>query len=531
MNFPRASGILLHPTSLPGEFGIGDFGSHAFDFVDFLVESRQTYWQILPLGPTGYGDSPYQCFSAFAGNTLLISPEKLIEDELLTEKDIDDRPKFENGRADYGGVYEWKNKILPIAYKNFQATTSVDLRGKFETFCQENAPWLDDYALYRAIKASQDQKAWYEWDAPLKLREAGAISLAKDHLYDEIQAQKYYQILFIRQWMALKEYAAEGGIRIAGDVPIFVALDSADVWCNQDKFKLNPDGSPQVVAGVPPDYFSKTGQLWGNPIYNWEAMRRDSFGWWISRVKHTLKTVDVVRIDHFRGFAAAWEVPGEDKTAENGRWVDVPGEELFRAFKQHFGELPFWAEDLGVITPDVEHLRDSFGLPGMRILQFAFGGDSKNHDLPHNYIRNCVAYTGTHDNDTTVGWWHSQAGAGSTRKAEDITREHDFCLQYLNTDGEEINWDFIRAVWASVADTSIAPMQDILGLGNEARMNLPASDSGNWHWRYNNGDITPELTTRLRKLTELYARESTPVRQPSESEKTESQPAIDEMGL
>ncbi len=518
MKFPRASGILLHPTSLTGEFGIGDFGRQAYEFVDFLVEARQTYWQILPLGPTGYGDSPYQCFSAFAGSTMLISPEKLAEDDLLTQEQIDSRPEFAEGRADYGGVYEWKNKILPEAYKNFHATTSVDLRGKFETFSQENESWLDEYALYKAVKASQGQKAWYQWETALKLREANALSLVSEKLYEEIQAEKFYQFLFFRQWMAVKEYANRGGISVAGDIPIFIALDSSDVWCNQDKFKLNPDGSPKVVAGVPPDYFSTTGQLWGNPIYDWDAMRLDGFGWWIDRVKHTLKTVDIVRIDHFRGFAASWEVPGGDKTAENGRWVDVPGEELFDTFKEEFGELPFWAEDLGVITPDVEHLRDAFGLPGMRILQFAFGGDSENHDLPHNYINNCVAYTGTHDNDTTVGWWHSQAGAGSTRDAGEITRERDFCLEYLNTGEDTINWAFVRAVWASVASTAMVPMQDILGLGTEGRMNLPASSSGNWHWRLREGDLADEAAERLRKLTEIYGRASDLVRRPKSTD-------------
>lgn len=519
MNFPRASGVLLHPTSLPNDFGIGDLGPSAYEFVDFLVEARQTYWQVLPLGPTGYGDSPYQCFSAFAGNTLLISPEKLIDRGLLTSADLASKPDFECGRADYGGVYEWKNAILPIAYRRFKVAASVELRGAFESFAFENASWLDDYALFRAIKASQDQKAWYEWDAPLKLREPGALAFIREHLDDEIGAQKFFQFLFFLQWAELKEYAARGAVKIAGDAPIFVALDSADVWCNQDKFKLNADGSPRVVAGVPPDYFSKTGQLWGNPIYDWDRMRDDGFGWWVSRVRHTLKTVDVIRIDHFRGFAASWEVPGGDETAEHGQWVEVPGEELFRTLRRELGErLPFWAEDLGVITPDVEHLRDSFGLPGMRILQFAFGGDARNLNLPHNYVRNAVAYTGTHDNDTTVGWWNSRPGAGSTRSAEDIGRERDLCLRYLNTKGDEINWDLIRAVWASVADTAIAPMQDLLALGSEARMNLPASDSGNWQWRYRSGDITPELASRLRELTELYARESTPLGQPSGSE-------------
>lgn len=506
MKFPRASGILLHPTSLPGEYGIGDLGREAYSFVNFLEESGQTYWQILPLGPTGYGDSPYQCFSAFAGNTLLISPELLVEDGFLTSEQIADHPPFEPHRVDFGGVYEWKNKILALAFEGLQHITSVDLRGKFETFQQENAWWLDDYSLYKAVKASQGQAAWYEWPTPLKLRDQGALSSAAESLFEEILAQKFYQFLFFRQWSLLKEYANKHGIRIIGDIPIFVALDSADVWCNQDKFKLNPDGSPRVVAGVPPDYFSRTGQLWGNPIYDWDAMRKDNFAWWIARVAFTFRTVDVVRVDHFRGFAAAWEVPGGDKTAENGRWVEVPGKELFHTFRHHLGDLPVIAEDLGVITPDVEELRDGYGFPGMKILQFAFGGDAKNHDLPHNYIPNCVAYTGTHDNDTAVGWWLSQAGAGSTRDEADITREHDYCLSYLNTDGKEIHWDFIRAAWASVADTSIAPLQDLLGIGTEGRMNLPASDSGNWYWRFDKESVTTELAERLKEITEIYGR-------------------------
>jgi 4-alpha-glucanotransferase len=506
MSFPRASGILLHPTSLPGSFGIGDLGAEAYKFVDFLEKSKQTYWQILPLGPTGYGDSPYQCFSAFAGNTHLISPEKLVEEELLTEEEINQKPDFAEDRVDFGGVYEWKNWILPNAYERFRMTTSVDLRGKFETFSQQNAAWLDDYALYRALKAAQDQKAWYEWDEPLRLRHENALAEAREHLRGEIQAQKFYQFLFFRQWSELKNYANEKDIKIVGDVPIFVALDSADVWCNPREFKLNEDGSPKVIAGVPPDYFSKTGQLWGNPIYNWERMQTEGFRWWIERVRFTLKTVDIVRVDHFRGFAAAWEVPGGDKTAENGRWVNVPGKELFRTLQNALGELPVMAEDLGVITPDVEELRDSFGFPGMRILQFAFGGDTKNHDLPHNYIQNSVAYTGTHDNDTTVGWFHSQAGAGSTRDESQISREHEFCTEYLSSNGSEIHWDFIRAVWASVADTAITPMQDLLGLAGAARMNLPASNAGNWQWRYRKDDLTDEIAARLRRLTEIYGR-------------------------
>ena len=508
MNFPRASGILLHPTSLPGEYGIGDLGPKAYGFVDLLAEAGQTYWQILPLGPTGYGDSPYQCFSAFAGNTLLISPEKLVESGLLDKAALESKPDFPSHKVDYGGVYDWKNKILPVAYHAFHQTTSVDLRGRFEAFGQENGWWLEDYATYRAVKAAQRQKAWYEWEEPLKLRDREALKREAERLYEQIQAEKLYQFLFFTQWAELKAYANRKGVRIIGDIPIFLALDSADVWCNQDKFKLNADGSPRVVAGVPPDYFSKTGQLWGNPIYDWDAMRADGFSWWVARVAFTLKTVDVVRVDHFRGFAAAWEVPGGDETAENGRWVDVPGKDLFISLKRALGDLPVIAEDLGVITPDVEELRDGFGFPGLRILQYAFGGDAKNHDLPHNYVRNCVAYTGTHDNDTTVGWWNSQAGAGSTRDEGAITREHDFCLKYLDTDGDEIHWDFIRAVWASVADTAIAPVQDLLGIGTEGRMNLPASTSGNWFWRCAEGALTPGVIERLRGLTETYGRDN-----------------------
>ncbi len=506
MNFPRASGVLLHPTSLPGRYGIGDLGKEAYKFIDFLERAKQTYWQVLPLGPTGYGDSPYQCFSAFAGNANLISPELLVEDGFLADDEINQKPDFPIERVDFGKLYDWKNHILALAYEKFRRTTSVDLRGKFETFCQAEAAWLDDYALFRAVKKSQDQKLWLEWDAPLKLRDNTALHYAKENLREDISAQKFQQWLFFRQWNDVKNYANEKGVKIVGDIPIFISLDSSDVWCNPSQFKLDEQNRPTVVAGVPPDYFSSTGQLWGNPIYNWENMRRDGFKWWIDRVKATLKTVDVVRVDHFRGFAAAWEVPGGDKTAVNGKWVNVPGRELFNALENAIGDLPFWAEDLGVITPDVEQLRDSFGFPGMRILQFAFGGDPKNHDLPHNYINNSVAYTGTHDNDTTLGWFHSQSGAGSTRNAKEISREHDFCLSYLNSDGAEIHWDFIRIIWQSVAATAIVPMQDLLGLGNDARMNLPASTIGNWNWRCRENDFSDEIAERLKKLTEIYGR-------------------------
>jgi 4-alpha-glucanotransferase len=506
MKFPRASGILLHPTSLPSRYGVGDLGANAFKFIDFLESAKQTYWQVLPLGPTGYGDSPYQSFSAFAGNTNLISPELLVEDGFLSVEEMEDKPDFPIGRVDFGLLYEWKNHILARAFARFREASSVEQRGEFETFCETEAAWLDDYALFRAIKKSQGQKMWLEWDDALKLRDESVLKNAREALRDDIQAQKFQQWLFFRQWTNLKNYANGKNIKIVGDMPIFVSLDSSDVWCNPQEFKLNADGSPKVVAGVPPDYFSATGQLWGNPIYNWENMRHENFRWWIDRVRAALKTVDIVRVDHFRGFAAAWEVPGGDETAVNGQWVEVPGREMFEALKQALGDLPFWAEDLGVITPDVEELRDSFGFPGMRILQFAFGGDPKSHDLPHNYIRNCVAYTGTHDNDTTVGWFSSVAGAGSTRDEAQIGREREFCLKYLNSNGREIHWDFIRAVWSSVADTAIAPMQDLLGLGNEARMNLPASKSGNWSWQCLEDDFSEEIAARLRELTEIYGR-------------------------
>ena len=497
---------MLHPTSLPSRYGIGDFGAEAFEFVDFLVAAKQTYWQTLPLGQTGYGDSPYQCFSAFAGNIYLISPDKLIKDGFLSEDDLADAPEFAEGRVDFGKAIDFKLPLLRKAFENFRRTTDESLAEAFRMFCQFNTFWLEDYALFRAIKFSQDQKSWQEWDTDLKLREPSALEKSRIELDEEIFAQKFYQFAFFKQWDTLKTYANARNIKVVGDVPIFIALDSCDVWCAPEQFKLNADGSPKSVAGVPPDYFSATGQLWGNPIYNWENMLRDGFAWWINRVRFGLKMFDIVRVDHFRGFAASWEVPGGDRTAERGAWVNVPGKELFSALRRAIGELPFWAEDLGVITPDVEELRDSFGFPGMRILQFAFGGDAKNHDLPHNYIQNSVAFTGTHDNDTTVGWFNSQAGKGSGRDAAQIEKERKFCMDYLNSDGREIHWGFIRAVWSSVANTAIAPMQDLLGLGNEARMNLPGSTDGNWYWQCKSGDFSDEIAERLKNLTELYGR-------------------------
>jgi len=502
----RASGILLHPTSLPGPYGIGDLGPEARVLVDFLADSGQTLWQVLPLGPTGYGDSPYQCFSAFAGNTLLISPDVLVCERLLEVSDIAAAPAFPITRVDFGRVIEFKRSLLEKVYERFRTFGSDALRQEFDGFCLWAASWLNDYALFRALKDEHGGAAWNRWDRRLALRDERALAEARVRLRDRVEAHKFAQFLFFKQWLALKDYCRQRGVRIIGDIPIFVAYDSADVWANPRLFKLDENGAPRVVAGVPPDYFSATGQLWGNPIYDWERLRAEGFRWWVERVRWALQMVDVVRLDHFRGFAACWEVPGGDKTAERGQWVPAPGRELFETLARELGELPIIAEDLGVITPDVVELRDSFGFPGMRILQFAFGGDSRNLDLPHNYVRNVVVYTGTHDNDTTVGWFNSKAGEGSTRTVEQIERERRFCLKYLNTDGREINWDFIRAVFASVADTAIVPLQDVLGLGSEARMNLPASTQGNWQWRYEKEALTTRHAERLRELAELYGR-------------------------
>ena len=506
MNFPRSSGILLHPTSLPGRFGIGDLGPQAYTFADFLEAAGQSVWQVLPLGPTGYGDSPYACYSAFAGNTLLISPEQLVVDGLLAKGELANVPEFAAECVEFEGVHKFKDSILRHAFTSFKQVANPEIGKAFAEFCRQQMSWLDDYALFRALKDSHGGVAWNEWEPPLVRRDPEALELARTQLEADIEAQKFYQFLFFRQWFTLKADCNNRGINLVGDIPIFVAHDSADVWTNPDQFKLNADGSPIVVAGVPPDYFSATGQLWGNPLYNWEHMLADGFKWWIARVRATLETFDIARIDHFRGFAACWEIPGGDKTAERGRWVNAPGRELFTAVRKALGQVPIIAEDLGVITPDVESLRDDFSFPGMRILQFGFSSDTKNIDLPHNYHKNVVVYTGTHDNDTAVGWFQSAAGAGSTRDAEQIEQEREFCLKYLHTNGAEIHWDFIRTVLASVANTAIVPLQDVLGLGTDARMNLPNSTEGNWAWRFKSDAVTDDVAARLREVTELYGR-------------------------
>ncbi|MBX9688586.1 MAG: 4-alpha-glucanotransferase [Candidatus Obscuribacterales bacterium] len=508
MKFPRCSGVLLHPTSLPGPYGIGDLGAEAYQFVDFLADSGQHLWQLLPLTPTGFGDSPYQCFSAFAGNPLLISPEKLVEQGLLNEKDLQPLPRFSVEKVNFGKVIEYKKKLLLQAFENFKSTTETALRADFLAFCHRMAGWLEDYALFRVLKEEHGGEPWNRWEKALSHRDKNTLTEAKDRLSDQLEAEKFFQYLFFKQWYALREYCHSKKVSIIGDTPIFVAYDSADVWEHPELFKLNQDGEPTVIAGVPPDYFSATGQLWGNPLYDWEEMSKDGYKWWIDRFKAMLDVVDIVRIDHFRGFAACWEIPFGDKTAQRGRWVEVPGREFFTALKKELGEVPIIVEDLGVITPDVEALRDDFGFPGMRVLQMGFGTDSCNIDLPHNHVRNAVVYTGTHDNDTAVGWFNSKAGAGSTRDASQITVERERCMRYFKSNGKEIHWDFIEAAYSSVCDLAIIPLQDILGLGSRSRMNLPASTEGNWCWRFKSDNLSPELSGRLKNLIEFYGRDN-----------------------
>jgi 4-alpha-glucanotransferase len=440
---------------------------------------------------------------------MLISLERLLHAGLLDQDALTRVPPFSEDRVDFDAVRQFKDQLLTKASDKFQQASDGELRRAFAAFCQRQSSWLDDYALFRALKDTHGGKAWNEWDASLAGREAFALSRAREALLEEVAAQKFHQFLFFQQWFDLKAYCHERGISLIGDIPIFVAHDSADVWTNPDQFKLDAAGKPLVVAGVPPDYFSKTGQLWGNPLYDWDRMRRDDFNWWVARVHATLQTIDVLRLDHFRGFVACWEIPAGDKTAEHGRWVETPGRELFARIRQALGDLPIIAEDLGVITPAVESLRDEFRFPGMRVLQFAFGSDAQNRDLPHNYLRNVVVYTGTHDNDTTAGWFNSLSTISATAQAKRIS-EREFCLEYLKVDGQEIQWDFIRAALASVADTSIIPLQDLLGLGPDARMNLPNSPSGNWDWRFNGSALTETVAVRLKHLTETYGRTSEP---------------------
>lgn len=511
MSFPRASGILLHPTSLPGGYGIGDLGQAAYDFVDFLEETGQSLWQVLPLGPTGYGDSPYQCFSAFAGNPLLINLEILVENELLDSSDLSQAPRFSAERVEYGPVIEFKNNLLTKTHANFIERGSEEEKAGYLKFTEQAAWWLDDYAAFRAIKDEHAGQEWIKWEPYLRDREDKAMHFFRENHAVEISRHKFWQYLFFKQWLALAHYANGKGIKIIGDVPIFVAHDSADVWANPDLFYLDEEGNPTQVAGVPPDYFSETGQLWGNPLYRWDLMAKDGYQWWINRIRSTLSLVDIVRLDHFRGFEKYWAVPAQEETAVNGEWQPGPGADFFNAIKAAFadseGHLPIIAENLGLITPEVEKLREDFSLPGMCILQFAFGTDPQADEFkPYSFKPNSVVYTGTHDNDTTVGWFATDGVGDTTRSEEEVNEEREFVLKYLGSDGKEINWDFIRLALASVANRAIIPLQDVLGCGSEARMNTPARESGNWGWRYLPEQLTPQIRQRLAELTEIYGR-------------------------
>jgi 4-alpha-glucanotransferase len=495
MSFKRASGILLHPTSLPGPDGIGDFGPEAFRWVHFLQESECHLWQILPLGPTGYGDSPYQCFSAFAGNPLLVSPALLLEEGMLTLQDLSDRPSFPVDHVDFGNAITWKLTLLDRAFARFQKIKDKDLAGELQAFQQQEAYWLEDFALFMAIKQANGGGAWSGWPAPLRKRQSKALQQFAQENQTAIQRHIFRQFLFFRQWQSLKTFANQCDIQIVGDIPIFVAYDSADAWSHPELFHLDKEGLPKIVAGVPPDYFSPTGQLWGNPLYKWDKHEETGFAWWLERFKASLRMVDIIRLDHFRGFAGYWEVPYGNPTAEIGKWAPGPGKPFFTALKNALGTLPIIAEDLGKITPDVVEMREDFNLPGMRIFQFAFASDSDDPFLPHNYVRNCVAYTGTHDNDTALGYYLTAP-----------EQEKDFMRRYLARSGDDIAWDMIRAIWSSVAVLSIAPMQDFLRLGSQARMNFPGKPSGNWGWRMPADALNPSLVNQIKNLNQLYSR-------------------------
>ncbi len=492
----RSAGILLHPTSLPGPYGIGDLGPQARRWVDFLSDTGTGLWQVLPLGPTGYGDSPYQCFSAIAGNPYLISPDDLLEEELIHVNDLKNLPEFRTSAVDYGDVIYWKLDLLHRSYEHFRYA-GKNVHKEAGLFYKEQEDWLDDFALFMALKEFHGGQPWAAWPDEYRDRDPGALeSFKEEHIY-AIQRQKYYQFLFYKQWNKLKGYANRKGIKIIGDIPIFIAHDSADAWTHRELLYIGPDGKLTVVAGVPPDYFSETGQLWGNPLYRWDVHEKEDFQWWIKRLKSVFSLVDIVRLDHFRAFADYWEIPAGEETAIHGRWVDGPGAKFLTRIQEEFGDLPIIAEDLGEISPEVFKLRDQFNLPGMKILVFAFDSGEANEFLPHHYPENCVVYTGTHDNDTAVGWFN-RIGDG----------ERTFAQRYLKTSGEDIAWDLITAAWSSRAVFSIAPLQDLLSLDNQARMNYPGNPQGNWVWRFSESDLSSGLQNRLLDINYLYGRET-----------------------
>ncbi|MBV9080642.1 MAG: 4-alpha-glucanotransferase, partial [Elusimicrobia bacterium] len=492
----RTSGVLLHPTSLPGGHGIGDLGADAIRFAEFLAESSQSWWQMFPLGHPGMGNSPYQSLSAHAGNPLLVSLDRLREDGLLTADEARyDAPHRSATRVHFKDVWSFKIPRLRVAHGRF---ASQPRKSSYEEFCEKNAGWLDDYSLFCAIKDPLDGAPWTRWPDDLRERKKAALRQAAEDLKREVDFYRFVQYQFHLQWDALRTFCRSKSIGLIGDVPIFVAHDSADVWANPNLFWLDKRGRPLYVAGTPPDYFSSSGQRWGNPLYRWDRMRRDGYSWWMGRFRSILDHFDAVRLDHFIGFHRFWRIPAEDETAANGEFVPGPRDHFFKTLFRKLGTVQLIAEDLGIVTPEVKALRDKFGLPGMRVLQFAFGNDPEaNVYLPHSYQPNCVVYTGTHDNDTTVGWFRDAGGRGSTRNRDDVRREREFVIRYVDTDGEEINWDLIRLALMSVANTAIVPAQDLLGLGSEARMNTPGTTEGNWEWRFEKGDLTSKIAERL----------------------------------
>jgi 4-alpha-glucanotransferase len=493
VGFSRCAGIVLHPTSLPGPGGIGGLGADARRFVDFLAACGVSLWQILPLGPTGYGNSPYSGHSAFAGNPLLIDLEPLRDEGWLSEFDLRNLPAGDGQSVDFGSTTAAKMGLLRRAFDRFSRVPGRDER--IDTFVTESTSWLPEFALFMSLKEAHGGASWEHWEPELRCRDATAVAKAKRTLRDDIDFHRFVQAIFDRQWSDLKHYANSSGVAIVGDLPIFVAYDSADVWSHQDQFRLDSRALPEVVAGVPPDYFSRTGQLWGNPHYRWDVMERDGFGWWIDRFASLTRRVDVVRLDHFRGFAAAWSVPYGNETAELGEWSPSPGRRLFEAVHRRLGDLPIIAEDLGVITRDVIELREQFGFPGMHILQFAFGSDAHNESLPHNHRQNTCVYTGTHDNDTTAGWYRSLR-VGEQARVE----------TYLGAQADDISWQLMRLAFASVADLAVVPLQDVLRLGPEARMNLPGTVENNWRWRFRWEDLQDDHVCGLRRLLTTYGR-------------------------
>ncbi|GJQ64446.1 MAG: 4-alpha-glucanotransferase [Melioribacteraceae bacterium] len=497
MKFERCAGILLHPTSLPGKYGIGDLGHEAYNFINFMEASGQTRWQVFPLGPTGYGDSPYQCFSAFAGNPNMVSPDFLHRDGLLNDEDIENVPEFDPHNIDFGPLIGYKAELLAKAYKIFAEKGMLDDK-EYKSYCKKNKFWLDDFALFMAAKKYHDGVVWTDWSEDIALRKRGAVKKWNEKLADEINYQKFVQYIFDKQWNDVVDYAHSKGIKIIGDLPIFIAYDSADLWANKDQFTVDKKGKLEKVAGVPPDYFSKTGQLWGNPLYRWKKMEEDGFDWWINRFKKLFEMVDIVRIDHFRGFDAYWEIPGDAETAIDGRWVKAPGNKLFNRIKEVLGEPPIIAEDLGVITQSVVDLRDKFNFPGIKILQFAFGETGDKKFLPHRLVQNCVVHTGSHDNNTTKGFFDEEKANNSGI--------FEWTQKYLNYHGDNLTNELIRIAYASVADTCIIPMQDMLNLGAEARMNFPGKLGGNWTWRYTWDQVPDYLAGAYNEMCQFYQR-------------------------